>query len=338
MKLSKTIFALVLFLLVFLPACGGGETGGPEVEEPIKITVQLMPYFSFAPLYIAEEEGYFAEQGLEVEFVRFFTDEALVGLVNGDIDVAVLMVSTGMFNIIAQEGGIMVVADKGYVAPEGCTVNGIIARKDLVDSGELDDVSRLAGKVIAIKPLTIEGFFMDKVLEGSGVALEDLDDVEMGSPVTEMEAFGTGALDLSATGEPWITRINLGGNTVTWRDYKDLIPDAQYAVFIFGPSFLEENPEAGRRFIVAYLKAVEQYNQGKTERNMELLQAFTELEPELLDQICWPTFRIDGAINAESMIEFQEWAVEKGYLDEVLSVDEFWDPSFIEYANQVLGE
>ena len=99
---------------------------------------------------------------------------------------------------------------------------------------------------------------------------------------------------------------------------------------------MEENPDAGRRFMVAYLKAVWQYNQGKTERNLEILAEYTGLDRELLNQACWPTARNDGQINVESILDFQAWAVEKGYLDSLVTEEQFWDPGFVEYANEVL--
>jgi NitT/TauT family transport system substrate-binding protein len=89
--------------------------------------------------------------------------------------------------------------------------------------------------------------------------------------------------------------------------------------------------------MVAYLKAVRQYNQGKTERNLEIMEEFTKLDQELLKMSCWMPMRSDGYINVESVLDFQAWAVEKGYLDRPVTEEQFWDPSFVEYANQVLG-
>ena len=85
------------------------------------------------------------------------------------------------------------------------------------------------------------------------------------------------------------------------------------------------------------LKAVRQFNEGKTERNLELLAEFTGLDRELLEQACWPSLRDDGQINVQSILDFQAWAVEKGYLDSPVTEEQFWDPSFVEYASEVLG-
>ena len=98
----------------------------------------------------------------------------------------------------------------------------------------------------------------------------------------------------------------------------------------------EENPDAGRRFMVAYLKAVRQYNQGKTERNLEILAKYTKLDKELLTEACWPSFRSNGRINVRSILEFQDWAVKAGLLDNRVTVDQFWNPGFIEHANKIL--
>lgn len=88
--------------------------------------------------------------------------------------------------------------------------------------------------------------------------------------------------------------------------------------------------------MVAYLKAVRQYNQGKTERNLEILAKHTELDRELLKRACWPSMHNDGRINVRGVLDFQAWAVGKGFLDSPVKEEQFWDPRFVKYANQVL--
>jgi NitT/TauT family transport system substrate-binding protein len=138
-------------------------------------------------------------------------------------------------------------------------------------------------------------------------------------------------------GEPWITRILQEEHVVLWLKANDIIPDFQYSAIYYGVNLLEKNPEAGQRFMAAYLKAVRQYNQGKTTRNLDILVKHTGLERELLQNACWPPIHGDGHINVESVLEFQTWAVEKGWLDTVVPANQFWNPRYVEYAIQVLG-
>jgi NitT/TauT family transport system substrate-binding protein len=113
-------------------------------------------------------------------------------------------------------------------------------------------------------------------------------------------------------------------------------PDFQLSVVMYGPSVLDKNPDAGRRFMIAYLKAARQWNEGKTERNLAIVSEATGLDETLLRKACWPPLRDDGQINVQSVIDFQAWAVRREYLDNPVPEQQFWDPSFVEHANEVL--
>lgn len=53
-----------LVMPVFPEVCAAEQS----TEPPIRIVVT--PFLNYAPFFIAQEEGYFAEQGLAVEMVR----------------------------------------------------------------------------------------------------------------------------------------------------------------------------------------------------------------------------------------------------------------------------
>jgi NitT/TauT family transport system substrate-binding protein len=83
---------------------------------------------------------------------------------------------------------------------------------------------------------------------------------------------------------------------------------------------------------------VRQYNQGKTDRNLEIVAKHTELDLDLLREACWPSIHNNGMINVQSVIDFQDWGLEQNLLDGLVSEEQFWDSSFAQYANKVLGE
>jgi NitT/TauT family transport system substrate-binding protein len=157
-------------------------------------------------------------------------------------------------------------------------------------------------------------------------------------PSTQSEALGNNALEVVFSAEPWLTRNLQGGNAVLWMAPKDLIPDFEYGVLLFGPSLLKDDPEAGKRFMTAYLEGIKQYDEGKTSRNLEIIAKFTGIEPDILEAACWPSFRQDGSITIQSVMNFQEWAVKMGYLDVSATAEQLWEPMFIEAASQALVE
>jgi len=323
------ILLLLLILIMVLQACGGTTTPAPP-EEPIKIKVQLLPFMSYSIEYIAEEGGFFDEEGLDVEFVEMFTRDAVAALAQGDLDVISGFLSVATLSAIAQGSNIRLVAGKGYVDTDACVSRAFLARKDLVEAGGLDDVAQMAGLNISINPVLVEGYVAQELLNTAGLTLDDMEITDLGSPVADLAAFETGAVDLSSSSEPWITRTVNAGNAVIWMPWGDIVPDFQVSVVLFGPSILDDNPDVGRRYLTAFFKAVQQYNEGKTERNIELIMAFTEMERELVEEVCLAAVRSDGHINVQSVTDFQNWAVDQGYLDSVVPEDQYLDTSFID--------
>lgn len=277
-------------------------------------------------------------QGLQVEFTTFLSqDDLIVALVLGEIDVTGSIITSAQFEAIRQTPGFRLVADKGYLAPEGCGYSVWMARSELIESGALEDLSNLRNMVIATnRSISLNLYSLDTLLEPTGMRHADIEIAEVPDP-NRLEAFSNGAIDIAAMTEPWVTRTLQAGVAQVWKTREEISPGAQLATLWYGPSLTQVNRQAGNRFMVAYLNAVRQYNEGKTERNVELMSEFTQLEPEEARAMCWQVFRPDGTMNLESILDFQNWAVENGLMDSIVPIDEFWDDSFIEYASDVLG-
>jgi NitT/TauT family transport system substrate-binding protein len=327
-NLSRGVLVVWLILALCLSTCAPLEKEEPPA--PVKLKVVQLTYLTFAPFFIAEEEGYWAEQGLEIELVK--VEESAMGIVpllQGDLDVLAGTITFGLLNAMAREGGVRFVADKGYVEPTGCANGGILARRSLLESGALASPEQMKGLHVAVNPAAARGYFLDKVLEKGGLTEDDIEIVDVSNPAL-LDAMAKATIDLVVTSEPWPTRLIQAGDADFWLSYQDIAPGFQLGYVAFGPSLLEENPDAGRRFIAAYLKAIRKFNEGKTERNLEILAQYTGMDEEFLQKACWPTFHADGSIDVQSVLEFQDWSLEKGYLDGLVPVEQFWDPSFIE--------
>jgi len=337
-RLRIYVAYVLIALALLLQACAGAVKEAPEPQEPVKLKVVVLPFLSFGPLFIAEQEGYFAEQGLEVEFLRFAKQaDATAAFIQGEVDVLAGAVNLAFLNAIARGSNIKFVADKGNLDPGGCTYIAAVARRDLLESGELDNLAQLQGRRVAFRFGSASHYLTSKILEQAGLTVDDIEHLEIPAPST-IEAIADGSLDLSIAIDPWIVRSVQTGNADVWMRGEQVLPEYQIGYIGYGSTILDENPEAGWRFMVAYLKAVRQYNQGKTERNLEIMAEATGLDEELLLQACWPPIRQDGTINVDSVLDFQSWAVANGYVDNKVTEEQFWDPSFVEYAGQILSE
>lgn len=347
---QKKIIPLLLLVLILAACAPAGTPGTPAATEPSVInTPEPTPtyetfhfklgtsgYASDAPYYIANEEGFFAEQGLEVEFVRFEKVSDLVpALISGDLDAVTVIVTPGLFNAIAQDATLKIVAGKGIFDPTACEYSALMISPETKSSGRLDDPANWVGMKIAEQRGSVAVYAIDLLLQQNGLSLEDIEIVDM--PIaSRQEALKNGAVDVAVAIEPWITRFTNSGGAVFWQGLNNILPNFPLAMVAYGPTLLEEHPEIGQRFMIAFMKGVAQYNEGKTPRNVEIIAQYTQLAPEEVEQSCWQVILPDGGVDVQSMLDFQTWAIAKGMVEVPVTAEEIYDPSFIEFARGFL--
>ena len=309
----------------------GGCTG-PAADDLDPLTVAFTRRLTMAPLFIAEAEGFFEEQGLDVELVAI--EGAAVGipsLLQGRLDVLPGPVSSAFFNAIARGGRIRIVADKGTFDRNDCSHNAFVISTAAMEASDPPVIRRLS----TAREHFLQ-FLVERALVGNGFDPSTIETFHL-PQAAEYDALVSGRLDAAWVGEPWLSRIRDAGAAEIRTPTNTYFDGYQYSVFLFGPSLLDDNPELGERFMAAMLKGLRAYNEGKTESNMTALTELMKLERAELENVCWPAMGTDGQISAESVLEFQQWAFERGELDAVVPVEEFWDPRFIEAGARILG-
>jgi NitT/TauT family transport system substrate-binding protein len=332
----RRLTLLAVAALGLLLACGPACDRQAETAVPLRVVVG--PFLTNAPFFIAAEEGYFAAQGLRVEFINMVNSaHAVPALAEGEVDVLSSAIRVNLLNAIARGAEIKFVADLGRVRAGDCTARAFLAHPALLASGALADPSDLAGRRISADPAFYSGYVLERLLARGGLTLDDVELVGLSSP-TEPGALENGSVDVVTSVEPWITRMVSAGQAAVWIAIEDVVPVFQVSTVVFGPTLLGADPEAGERFLIAYLQGVRQYNEGKTPRNLEILAKHTGLDPELLARCCWTPITADGRIDLASMLEYQRWMVGKGFLDRVLDEEAYWDPRLVDRACRALDE
>jgi NitT/TauT family transport system substrate-binding protein len=286
-----------------------------------------------APILLADAESFFAEEGLDVEIVEApggSTTQILPALTAGRVDVIAGSVSLGILSAIDQEARVRVVADRGRMDAEPCSYAAIVARGELVRNGTVRSVADLRGRRVALHSSVMDRYVYETALVQAGLAADSVRDVNVPQP-SILDALDRGAIDAVSTIEPWLTHALDAGHEIVVPVGR-VLPDFQFGALIFGPRLLDEEPELGRRFVRGYLRGVAQYREGKTSRNLDILEKSTGMERRFLERICWPTFQPDGRLEPRGIVAFQRWAVRKGLLDGVVPASGFWDPRFVDAA------
>lgn len=343
--LALVLLALALFTTSCIaapaPKADAAETSSASASaEPIAIKVGTLPFLSNSILKIAQEEGYFSEQGLAVEFiVQKSSTEFIPLLVQGELDVATPALTAGFFNAVASGGNLKMVLPLTNFSVQTCASIGILARQTDVDAGTYATPTEWKGVKITPSTASVQStsnYVLNQALAQGGLTLDDIALTIVDLPA-QAQALLSGQTDLIYAIEPWITRMSADPGIALLMPAEPFAADLTSSMIVFGGKLLD-NPDLGERFATAYLKAVRQYSEGKTARNVELIAAYTQLEPELVEEMCWPATSLDGAVNVESVLAYQTWLQQQNALDRLVSPDEFLDIRFAQAANKMLAE
>ena len=243
----------------------------PSIARAQSETVKLgdLAAISNAAIYIAIEKGFFKEQGVNTEISNFASAAKMVpALVVGELEVSVGSASAGLFNAVAEKAPFRIVADKGQTR-EGYGFSLLAVRKDLVDSGQVKTFRDLKGKKIAILAKgNIQHYLVGKMAEEVGLTINDVELSFLDAP-NQVTAFETKAIDAAYAVEPWVARFTERGVAVRFRtpdQVKGLGP-VQVGVIIYSGKFISERRPVAQRWMNAYLKAAELFQQKRGKRS-----------------------------------------------------------------------
>jgi len=326
---------LGLCLVLAIAACSGGD-GGPQPTAD-RVTAVVLPFLTLMPFHIAAEEGFFAEQNLDVEFVRLGRNrEIMTALARGEVDVAGGMLTTNELSLAAIGASVRMVASLGRLSPDHCPHAAFMVRREHLESGVLQDRERIRGLRFDVDVLSPFGYWTDELVRPLDLTVDDLDVLDL-PPPSALAAMLNGSLDVTITSEPYVTRLVESGEAVIWERVDAVVPNYVLTMMMYGPTLLDERPEVGERFAVAMLKAVREFNRGKTTPNLDIVERATGLSAELVAAACWAPIRDDARVDPAIFRGYQEWNVARGQLERVLSDDELFDHRFIDHANTVLA-
>jgi NitT/TauT family transport system substrate-binding protein len=323
---------LSFVLLVLFSGCGSSDDG-----ELIPLKVVSLPYLTYTTFHISEQERYFEEQGLDVEFVKFPTSpQAIPMLAQGDLDVVAGAMSASLMNAIAQNINVRIVAGREVINTE-CENVGLVVRTDLYESGEIDTIEEVRGRTVVIPALaSLHHFVLTEILDSAGMNLNDVTVDKMRSQDIVV-ALDNGAIEAAVVGNPSLDDILENDHGVLLQGVSELLPLFQQSYLIFGPSLLDDRPEVGEKFMVAYIQGLRDWAEGKSERNLEMAVEFTGMDRETLLDICWNPVDPDGNYDIGDVLAFQDWAYANDFIDEKVEEEDLFDNRYLEYAMGVLG-
>lgn len=246
--LSKLLLGLSLGLL-WTPAA--------RAADPLRLG--LLHTLSPAPFYIAQQRGYFRDQGIDLTF-RFFeaAQPIAAAAVAGDIDVGVTALTGGFFNL-AEKGTLKIIGgamheQKGY---QGAA---ILASNKAFEAG-LTSIDKLPGHSLAITQYGSSFHYMlGRIAEVRGFDLKSVTLRPVQQIANMVAAVTSGQVDATIAIASMAKPLEASGQAHILGWVGDLVPYQITAVFTT-PAMIADKPDLLKRFAAAYQRGVADYRE-----------------------------------------------------------------------------
>lgn len=262
--LKKGIALLLSCVLVLgaLAGCGSGSTDGSAKTDKstngkkTKVTLNEVAHSIFyAPMYVAIEKGYFADEGIDLTLVTGFgADKTMTAVLTGEADIGFMGSEASIYTYIGGANDKVI----NFAQLTQRAGNFLVARQPI------DDFSwdMLVGKdVIGGRAGGMPQMVFEFILKKNGIDPKTDLNIDQGIDFgATAAAFSGGQGDFSVEFEPHATALELKGDGYVVASLGENSGFVPYTAFSAKTSYIEANEEVIRGFTRALQKGMDFVN------------------------------------------------------------------------------
>lgn len=297
-----TLAALWTTLLVFVVGCG--RNAPPPVE---KIVIGSAMTIHTSPVWIAESQGYFREEGLEVEIKKFESGR------------------TALRTMLNAEGLDLVTAARGPVVFNSFTRNdyAVIGCIDYSDNDHqvlarpdrgIKTPADLKGKTVGVTAGSSGHFFLGLLLPYNRLQMTDVKTIDM-EPARLAQGLKEGQIDATITWEPFSSEVRKAlGDKVLLLPSKGLYRMDFF--LIARKDFINKHPETLKRFLRAIEKS-ETFILNNRKEAMDIVGQKLNLDRKVVTA-AWDDFRFRLFLDQSLLTSLEDearWAIRNRLTD-----------------------
>src|SRR5690625_4804940 len=307
--------------LLLFTACGGGGEAASEDDvaqdgQLTEVSIGVVPVVDVAPIYLGVQAGIFEDHGLDVDLTVAQGGAALIPAVqSGDFDFGFSNVTS---LVIGQSQGLplqLVAPGPQTTGNAGEDFSSLLVPED----SDAESIADLEGRSVAVNTLNnINDTVLKEGLRQADGDPETMNLVEVAFPDMggQLESRNVDAI---MAVEPFATLAKDAGAREIYSPYAEPIEDLMIAGYFTNTDKIENDPELVEAFITA-MKESQQFAEDNPEAAKEILSEYTEIEPEVIEQLNMPRFPQE--INRESTERIIELSEETGLISEAVDINE----------------
>jgi NitT/TauT family transport system substrate-binding protein len=294
---------------------------------------------------IARERGYFHELGIDLQDEAFASGAQMTPLLAaGQLDVGTTSIQSAFFNAVSRGAEQRMVVDKGH-QEKGIPTTVLVVRQDLVPASGTLPLDEIHGRTIALVTEPKQGgqgFLVVRMLASVGLTLDDVEWKTL--PYRDMpDLLANRSVDGAVLVEPFYTLSAQRLPLAVWQNVADYYDGQQTAAYVFGERFMDERRDVARRWMVANVRGLRDYNDWKKRGQpaddlAEILGRASGLAPDVVTRVTWEHMNPDGYLNLPAIEADQRQLFEWGSIGQLLPLDRIVDHQFVDYAIAQLGK
>lgn len=269
-----SLAAAVILAVTALPATVFAAKDGESKEKLTKVTLNEVAHSIFyAPQYVAIEEGYFAEEGLDLTLVTGFgADKTMTAVISGEADIGFMGAEASIYAY--QEGATDPVVNFTQLTQRAG--NFLVAREEMPDFSwdDLRDTRVLGGRKGGMPEMVFEYILKNHNIDPAS-DLEIDQSIDFGS--TAAAFTGDMSADFTVEFEPSATALEKEGKGYVVASLGVDSGYVPYTSYSAKTSFLNENPQIIQSFTNALQKGMDYVQSHSPE---EIAQVISPQFPE----------------------------------------------------------
>jgi NitT/TauT family transport system substrate-binding protein len=289
-------------------------------EEP-KLKLALIPVLDTIPIFIAQQNGYFAEQGITVETIPVKSpQERDVLVTTGQVDgVLTDLQSVGLLNKDAPK--LKAVYTSRHPFPNAPMFRILAGPKTAINAP-----ADLKGVPIGISANTVMEYLTDRMLAGEGLKPEEIAKIEIGQIPVRFEQLMNGNIQAAALPDPLAQGAMAAGAKLIVDDSK--YDDLSQSVLTFTTDTLNTKPATVKKFLVAWEKAVNELN-AHPEKYQNVLIEQGRVPKSIQGSYTMPPFPGRGVPSEAEVKDVTVWLKAKGLVNRDIPYTDLVDASFL---------
>ncbi|HVN56038.1 MAG TPA: ABC transporter substrate-binding protein [Anaerolineaceae bacterium] len=298
-KLNISIFTSILATAsLILGSCTSQKT------EPVTLKFAALSILDSLPMYVAEQQGYFAAHGVKVEMIPVSSaperDQLVAaGQADGEINE---VLSTILFD--QEKTQIQVVRFARAAAP-----NSPLFRILSSPSSGITTVEGLKGAQIGISDATVIDYLTDRLLAAEGFSANEIQTISVPKIPDRLALLNSGQLKAGVLPDPMASLAMKQGAVNVLDDTRH--PEYSCSTIAFRKEVIDKHPEAVRGFLAAIEEAVTEINKDPN-RWKTLLGEKKIIPAPIMDSFQVPTFVTAGVPSESQYADVLAWARENG--------------------------